>query len=69
MTTMTISRDQIEEINQIMKYAMEEIAQNDFELAEEYLADAAYLINKIEDEKQRNEIASKFSVNPLDYAK
>lgn len=67
--TAVLDRELLEEINNIMQYANEEIAQNDFELAEEYLADAAYLINKIEDEKLRNEIAGSYTINPLDYAK
>ena len=65
----TLETDQQEEINNIMKYAMESIAEDDKELAEEYLRDAAYLINKyIDDTAEREQYAAKFTINPLDYA-
>ena len=65
----TLEIDQQEEINNIMKYAMESIAEDDKELAEEYLRDAAYLINKyIDDTAEREQYAAKFTINPLDYA-
>ena len=65
----TLETDQQEEINNIMKYAMESIAEDDKELAEEYLRDAAYLINKyIDNTAEREQYAAKFTINPLDYA-
>ena len=65
----TLEIDQQEEINNIMKYAMESIAEDDKELAEEYLRDAAYLINKyIDNTAEREQYAAKFTINPLDYA-
>ena len=63
----TLEIDQQEEINNIMKYAMESIAEDDKELAEEYLRD--YLINKyIDNTAEREQYAAKFTINPLDYA-
>lgn len=65
----TLEIDQQEEINNIMKYAMRSIAEDDKELAEEYLRDAAYLINKyIDNTAEREQYAAKFTINPLDYA-
>ena len=65
----TLETDQQHEIDNIMKYAMESIAEDDKELAEEYLRDAAYLINKyIDNTAEREQYAAKFTINPLDYA-
>ena len=65
----TLEIDQQHEIDNIMKYAMESIAEDDKELAEEDLRDAAYLINKyIDNTAEREQYAAKFTINPLDYA-
>lgn len=64
----TIDKEQLEEINNIMNYAIEAIGEGDHQLGEEYLQDAVYLINKIEDEQLRKEVAASYTINPLDFA-
>ena len=59
----------LQEIYNIRDYVTEEIANGNADLAEEYLSDAAYLINKIEDPKLKDRTINSFPANPLDYAK
>lgn len=61
--------DLIEEFDCLMQAGLDELAVNDMELAEEYFSDAAHVMNKVEDQEVRNELANKYLINPLDFAK
>ena len=59
----------IEEYHNLMRAGLDEIAIDDIEIAEEYFSDAAFVLNKIENKEIRDELATTYTVNPLDFAK
>ena len=61
--------NEIEEFDNLMQAGLDEIAVDDKELAEEYFSDAAFVLNKIEDKGLKEKLATKYTVNPLDFAK
>lgn len=65
---METTKDLIEEFDILMQAGFDELAVDDMEIAEEYFSDAAHVMNKIEDQEVRNELANKYSINPLDFA-
>lgn len=66
---MTNREELIEEYHNLMRAGLDEIAVDDTEIAEEYFSDAAFVLNKIEDKKTREELATIYTVNPLDFAR
>lgn len=67
MTT-TIDSDLMEELQNCIDEAVENIADGYPDIAEDALRDAAYLLYKIEDKQLREEIAAGLEINPLDFA-
>lgn len=61
-------QDKIEEFDNLMQAGLDEVAVGDTELAEEYFSDAAYVLNQIEDESLKEELATKYTVDPRDFA-
>lgn len=66
---MTNQEELIEEYHNLMRAGLDEIAINDTEIAEEYFSDAAFVLNKIKDTKIKEELATMYTVNPLDFAR
>ena len=64
-----ISKEKLSELNNIITAAEENISLGDYEVAEEYLQDAAYLINQIGAKSVREQLAASYTINPLDFAK
>ena len=56
-----------EEFDSCMQAAYDEIACHDFELAEEFFGDAAYVIRDL-DEENKQRLLDKYSINPMDFA-
>lgn len=61
-------QDKIDEFDNLMQAGFDELATDDTELAEEYFSDAAYVLNQIEDEALKEELATKYTVDPRDFA-
>lgn len=51
-----------------MQAGLDEVATGDTEIAEEYFSDAAYVLNQIKDEALKEELATKYTVDPRDFA-
>ncbi len=66
---MTNQEELIEEYHNLMQAGLDEIAVDDTEIAEEYFSDAAFVLNKIKDTKTKEELATTYTVNPLDFAR
>ena len=66
---MTNQEELIEEYHNLMRAGLDEIAVDDTEIAEEYFSDAAFVLNKIKNKKTREELATMYTVNPLDFAR
>lgn len=66
---MTNQEELIEEYHNLMRAGLDEIAIDDTEIAEEYFSDAAFVLNKIDDEEIRDKLATTYTVNPLDFAR
>lgn len=66
---MTNQEELIEEYHNLMRAGLDEIAVDDTEIAEEYFSDAAFILNKIEDKEIRDELATTYTVNSLDFAR
>ena len=64
-----VTKALIEEYHNLMRAGLDEIAVDDTEIAEEYFSDAAFVLNKIKDTKTKEELATMYTVNPLDFAK
>lgn len=60
----------IEEFDILMQAGFDELAVDDMEIAEEYFSDAAHVLEQIyeHDQELYEELANKYSVNPLDFA-
>lgn len=61
-------QDLIEEYDNLMQAGLDEVAVNEMEIAAEYFSDAAYVLNKIDHEGIRAELANKYTFNPYDFA-
>lgn len=61
-------QDKIDEFDNLMQAGLDEVAVGDTELAEEYFSDAAYVLNQVEDESLKEELATKYIVDPRDFA-
>ena len=68
MITTDELKDIIEEFDNLMQAGLDELAVNDKELAEEYFSDAAHVLSKVQDKRWHDELATKYTVNPLDFA-
>lgn len=64
-----VTKALIEEYHNLMRAGLDEIAVDDTEIAEEYFSDAAFVLNKIKDTKTKEELATMYTVNPLDFAR
>ena len=62
-------QEQIEEYHNLMRAGLDEIAVQEYETAAEYFSDAAYVLNQIDNEGIRAELATMYAVNPYDYAR
>lgn len=60
---------QIEEYHNLMRAGLDEVAVQEYETAAEYFSDAAFVLNKIDNEGIRAELANMYEVNPYDYAR
>lgn len=61
-------KELLEEYDNLMQAGLDEVATGDTEIAEEYFSDAAYVLNQIEDEALKEELATKYTVDPRDFA-
>ena len=61
-------QNKIEEFDSLMQAGLDEVATGDTETAEEYFSDAAYVLNQIENESLKEELATKYTVDPRDFA-
>lgn len=52
-----------------MRAGLDEVAVQEYETAAEYFSDAAFVLNKIDNEGIRAELANMYEVNPYDYAR
>lgn len=59
--------DLIDEFDNLMQAGLDEIAVDDKENAEEYFADACFVLRKIPDDNLRKELSQKYEINPYDY--
>ena len=64
----TIDKDTIEEIQNCIDDAVEQIRDGYSDIAEADLRDAAYIINTQIPEELREEFAANLEINPLDFA-
>lgn len=62
-------QEQIEEYHNLMRAGLDEVAIQEYETAAEYFSDAAFVLNKIDNEGIRAELANMYEVNPYDYAR
>lgn len=62
-------QEQIEEYHNLMRAGLDEAAVQEYETAAEYFSDAAFVLNKIDNEGIRAELANMYEVNPYDYAR
>ena len=62
-------KELIEEYDNLMRAGLDEVAVGDNELAEDYFSDAAYVVNKVDDENIKQQLISRYTVNPLDFAR
>ena len=62
-------QEQIEEYHNLMRAGLDEVAVQEYETAAEYFSDAAFVLNKIDNEGIRDELANTYEVNPYDYAR
>lgn len=62
-------QDQIEEFDMLMQAGLDEVATKDYDIAEDYFSDAAYVLNQIDNEHVRKMLENKYTINPLDFAK
>lgn len=62
-------QEQIEEYHNLMRAGLDEVAVQEYEIAADYFSDAAYVLNKIDNEGIRAELANMYEVNPYDYAR
>ena len=60
---------QIEEYHNLMRAGLDEVAIQEYELAAAYFSDAAFVLNRIDNEGIRAELANMYEVNPYDYAR
>lgn len=63
-----VNKELIEEIQNCIDDAVENIADGYPDIAESSLQDAAYILYKIEDKEEREKLAMSFEINPLDFA-
>jgi len=65
-----MNEDKIEEFDNLMQAGLDEVATDGAEsdIAIEYFTDAAFVLNSIEDSSLRESLATKYEINPLDYA-
>ena len=61
--------ERIEEYHNLMRAGLDEVAVQEYETAADYFSDAAYVLNKIDNEGIRAELANMYEVNPYDYAR
>jgi len=64
----TIDKELLEEIQNCIDEAVQNIADGYSDIAEDDMRDAAYLLYKIEDKQLREEVAASLEINPLDFA-
>ena len=62
-------QEQIEEYHNLMRAGLDEMVVQEYETAAEYFSDAAFVLNKIDNEGIRAELANTYEVNPYDYAR
>ncbi len=62
-------QERIEEYHNLMRAGLDEVAVQEYETATEYFSDAAFVLNKIDNEGIRAELANMYEVNPYDYAR
>lgn len=62
-------QEQIDEYHNLMRAGLDEVAVQEYETAAEYFSDAAFVLNKIDNEGIRAELANMYEVNPYDYAR
>jgi hypothetical protein len=62
-------QERIEEYHNLMRAGLDEVAVQEYETAAEYFSDAAFVLNKIDNEGIRAELANMYEVNPYDYAR
>lgn len=62
-------QERIEEYHNLMRVGLDEVAVQEYETAAEYFSDAAFVLNKIDNEGIRAELANMYEVNPYDYAR
>lgn len=62
-------QERIEEYHNLMRAGLDEVAIQEYETAAEYFSDAAFVLNKIDNEGIRAQLANEYEVNPYDYAK
>lgn len=65
--TATIAKELLEEIQECVSYAVDNIIDGYPDIAEASLRDAAYLLYKIEDKELRENVAASLEINPLDF--
>ena len=65
---MTIDKEILEEIQNCIDDAIENIADGYSDIAEASLRDAAYIINTRIPKEMREKIAASLEINPLDFA-
>lgn len=61
--------ERIEEYHNLMRAGLDEVAVQEYETAAEYFSDAAFVLNKIDNEGTRAKLANMYEVNPYDYAR
>lgn len=61
-------QNKIDEFDNLMQAGLDEVATGDTEIAEEYFNDAAYVLNQIEDGSLKEGLATKYIVDPRDFA-
>ena len=64
----TIDKELLEEIQNCIDEAVQNIGDGYPDIAEDAMRDAAYLLYKIEDKQTREELAASLEINPLDFA-
>jgi hypothetical protein len=60
--------EKVDEFRNLMGVAMELIGQGEYEEAQEYLTDACYIHNQIQNNQVKEELLSLYLVNPYDFA-
>lgn len=62
-------QERIEEYHNLMRAGLDEVAVQEYETAADYFSDAAFVLNKIDNEGIRAELATMYEVNPYDYVR